>query len=183
MIVVVDTETTSWDPKKAEVIEVGAVGVDTSGLEHTFESLCNPGIDLNGCQDALRISGITMDEVYSAPPIRKVADQFREWLNGLRSTEEVELAGFNSKGYDCLILERKPWKIDRGLWKHDAMLMACDPMGEAGILPYYDRYKKYKWPRLDEAISYYKIKRRGKPHRALSDACATLEILKILMDD
>lgn len=173
MIIVIDTETTHYKPQLAHVIEIGAITDDG----RTFECLCNPGIDLRTCQDALRINGIKEEEVLAAPPITVVASQFEEWLECLMDDNEVVFAGFNSDNYDGPILARKPWNISMDHWKYDVMKMAIDPMDEAGILPHHPYYGTPKWPKLTEAEKFFGITRQGAAHRALSDARTTLEIL------
>lgn len=177
MIIVVDTETTHYKPQLAHVIEIGAVTDDG----RTFECLCNPGIDLRGCEDALRINGISKEEVLGAPPIEIVASQFEEWLECLMDDNIVTLAGYNSDNYDGPILARHPWRISLDLWKYDIMKMAIPPMDEAGVLPHHPYYGTPKWPKLSEAERFFGITREGTAHRALSDAKATYDILiKIL---
>lgn len=173
MIIVIDTETTHYRPEKAHVIEIGAITDDG----RTFECLCNPGIDLRGCEDALRINGITKEEVLQAPPIQVVASQFEDWLECLMDENNVILAGYNSDNYDGPILARWPWKISLDLWKYDVMKMAIPPMDEAGVLPHHPYYRTPKWPKLSEAEKFFEVTREGTAHRALSDAKATMDIL------
>ncbi len=142
MIIVVDTETTHYKPQLAHVIEIGAYGISPDGTPQRFSSLCNPGIDLRGCEEALRINGIKEEEVLEARPIDDVAEDFTEWLVGFDYEKGygVELAGFNSDNYDGPILARSPWDLSIKLWKFDVMKMAIPPMDEAGILPHHPYY-------------------------------------------
>jgi len=161
----------------AQVIEIGAI-TDTA---KTFESLCNPGIDLRSCEEALRINGITEEEILSAPSIQDVADRFWDWIEGHLLEYDVWLAGYNSNNFDGPILSREPWDIPPERWKYDVMMMAMGPMDEAGVLPHFHSSGSPKWPRLSEAVKFFNIDRIGTSHRALSDARVTMEILKILL--
>lgn len=178
MIIVVDTETTHYRPELAHVIEIGAYGVDSNGTPQTYEELCNPGIDLRGCEQALKINGIKEKDVYSARPIEKVAIDFWIWLFQFG---HVEFAGFNSDNYDAPILSRGPWDIPSHMWKYDVMKMAIAPMDKAGLLPHHPYYHTPKWPKLSETEKFFRINRDGFSHRALSDAKATWDILQILL--
>lgn len=183
MIVVIDTETTHYKPDLAHVIEIGAIVDHPKIGELTFESLCNPGIDLDLAEEALRINGISKEEVLGAPPIKEVANEFRQWLKGVAGWNlgHIHYAGFNSKNYDALILAKPPWNLNLANWKYDVMEMAIGPMGRAGVLPKHSYYGSYKWPKLSEAERFYGIIRDGKAHRALSDARATKDILRMIM--
>jgi DNA polymerase III epsilon subunit-like protein len=176
LIIAIDIETTHKDPKQAHVIEIGAI-TDTA---QTFESLCNPGIDLSKCQEALKINGITEEEILSAPPIEEVVDRFWDWIEGHLLEYEVWLAGYNSNHYDGLILMEDPWGIPPDRWRYDVMEMAMDPMDKAGVLPHHPDGSP-KRPSLAEAEKFFKVKRTGTSHRALSDARVTMEILRILL--
>lgn len=103
MIIVIDTETTHYKPELAHVIEIGAI-TDTG---ESFESLCNPGIDLRGCEAALKINGIKEEEVLGAPTVEEVSIDFWEWLYSFQA-HDVKLAGYNSNSYDGPILARHP---------------------------------------------------------------------------
>lgn len=177
MIIAVDTETTHYKAHLAEVIEIGAVTEDGD----TFESLANPGIDLIKCQDALRVNGITEEEVLGAPDIWDVAQKFNGWLRSQYTRDaHIELCGYNSKNYDSRILARDPWRLPLSVWQYDVMEMAMTHMGNAGALPVHPYYGTLKWPKLIEAEAFFHIQREGKAHRALSDAKATLDILRAI---
>lgn len=181
MIVVIDTETTHYSASLARVIEIGAV-VDHPELgRQTFQSLSDPGVDLDKCKDALQINGISKEEVLSAPKEEEVAWKFNDWLRGLGKPENLELAGFNSNKYDALILSASPWDIPIFKWKYDVMFMAMKPMENAGVLTFNPQYGSFKWPKLSEAERFFGIVRDGKAHRALSDSIATLDILRKLL--
>lgn len=194
MIIVIDTETTHYKPHLARVIEVGAVSYirTQAGFARieSFESLSNPGIDLNGCERALAVSGITKAQVLAAPAEAEVAGRFRRWIETqqdvgkVQGDGELHLAGFNCHQYDAEILVRDPWLIPPSRWTWDVMTRVMPEMGAAGALRWLDWKDDWKWPRLDEAITFYGIQRKGVAHRALSDAMATMDILlKVLQLD
>ena len=181
MIIVIDTETTHYKPHLAHVIEIGAYGMGLDGCPTYFSEICNPGIDLQGCEEALQINGITEEEILKARPIRNVARDFLEWIAFHNDVEDIILAGYNSDNYDAPILSRSPWNIPTSAWKYDIMKMAIPPMDKAGVLPHHPYYHTPKWPKLSEAEKFFHIIREGTAHRALSDAKATWDILNILL--
>ncbi len=184
-LVVMDVETTHYKPLLAKVVEVGAVAFDTEGgeLSH-FSTMCTPGNEYLDSEalKALEVSGITLNQVLASEPDTVAASKFWKWLDKLSyKGMQYDLAGFNSDGFDAIILGNKPWNISRSLWKYDVMLMAHPIMAEAGALEYLSGMQRYKWPSLAQAREFFEVEREGQPHRALSDARVTAAILfKIL---
>jgi len=175
MIIVIDTETTSKYPDQAHVVEIGAITEDG----RKFSSLCNPGVDLSKCKEALAVNGIPEEDILEALPVQAVAKDFIRWINSFTPVWDPPiLAGYNSNNYDSRILEREPWNIPRDWWKYDIMFMAMEEMHSAGALPIHPYYSTPKWPRLSEAEKFFNVKRKGQSHRALSDARATLDIFR-----
>ena len=83
MIVCLDLETTSLDPKTDRIIEIAAVRFDEHSGEiiDTFEALVNPQIPLS---DTIKLlTGITDKELTTAPTIEKVIPKFREFVGDL----------------------------------------------------------------------------------------------------
>ena len=82
MILVIDTETTHYKPELARVIDIGAVSMirkpNGTVIMDEYESLSNPGVDLDRCERALAVSGISKDEVLGARPEAVVAQEFRD---------------------------------------------------------------------------------------------------------
>ncbi|MGA1821344.1 MAG: hypothetical protein ACMUIG_02315 [Thermoplasmatota archaeon] len=177
MIIVISINTTHEDPDSAHVIEIGAI-TDTA---KTFHSLCNPGINLSSYHERLKTLGISEEEILSAPPVDEAAGEFFDFIEGHLLEYEVWLAGFNSGDHTAPILWKDPFGIPMDRWKYDILEMAMDPMKEAGALPSDPPEGSPAIPTLSDVERFFKVKRKGPPHGAISDARVTMEILKILL--
>ena len=78
--VVVDVETTGWQPGAAQITEIAAVRVSGGHVRETFSSLVNPGCPIPGPVAAL--TGITDSLVAGAPPVTDVMPQFLAFARG-----------------------------------------------------------------------------------------------------
>lgn len=78
--IVLDTETTGFDPKTGDrLIEVGCIEiVDLLPTGRTYHCLVNPERSIP--EDAIRVHGITDDKVKDAPIFAKMADEFLEFI-------------------------------------------------------------------------------------------------------
>ena len=78
--IVLDTETTGFDPKTGDrLIEVGCIEiVDLLPTGRTYHSFVNPERSIP--EDAIRVHGITNDKVKDAPIFAKMADEFLEFI-------------------------------------------------------------------------------------------------------
>jgi Rad3-related DNA helicase/DNA polymerase III epsilon subunit-like protein len=73
-----DLEMTGVDPESDEIIEIGAVRFDATGILDRFETLVDPGRPLPFRIAAL--TGINDVELQSAPPFEVVQEQLRDFL-------------------------------------------------------------------------------------------------------
>lgn len=78
--VVVDVETTGWDPAEARITEIAAVRVSGGQARQVFSSLVNPGCPIPA--PVAELTGITDVLVASSPPIREVMPAFLEFARG-----------------------------------------------------------------------------------------------------
>ena len=176
MLIAIDTETTHYDPKIAQVLEIGAV----TEFGHTFSMLCNPQLDLSQYKGALDVNHIDPMEIYSAPPSQYVAQLLKTWLTQFNN---IELVGYNSINFDAPILNKQPWSIPISWWAHDVMLMCTTEMHKKGLLKVHPYYHTPKWVSLSKAVEHYNIIIEGDAHRALTDAKCTLHLLQHIMED
>jgi DNA polymerase-3 subunit epsilon len=72
--VIVDLETTGWDPEQARIIEIGAVRVSAGQLRDRFSSLVNPDAAIPA--RIAELTGISDQTVALAPPLRQVLPAF-----------------------------------------------------------------------------------------------------------
>ncbi len=118
--VVLDTETTGLDARRARVIQIGALRVEGTHVlaEQAFERLVNPGIPIPTATTA--VHGLSDAAVASAPAFRDIADDLVAFLGGL------VIIG-HTIGYDLIILQRefeisdRRWSVARSL---DVRLLA-----------------------------------------------------------
>jgi DNA polymerase III subunit epsilon len=73
-LVVVDVETTGWEPEQAEITEIGAVRLTGGQLTGEFSSLVRPARPIPA--DITALTGITNDMVRRAPPAGPVLRAF-----------------------------------------------------------------------------------------------------------
>jgi DNA polymerase III subunit epsilon len=78
--VVVDVETTGWDPGQAAITEVGAVRLRGGQVTGEFSALVNPGRPIP--PDIAALTGITDELVGQAPPIAAVLPGFLAFARG-----------------------------------------------------------------------------------------------------
>ncbi|WP_245960370.1 3'-5' exonuclease [Hydrogenivirga caldilitoris] len=76
--VVIDLETTGFDVKHAEVIDIGAVRVEGGIITDTFSSLIDPGFFIP--ERIKELTGITNAMVVGSPKMRDVLPEFMEFV-------------------------------------------------------------------------------------------------------
>ena len=178
--IIIDTETTGFNPPAAGIVEVAAVVLDDGTLTTAFTEICNPGLSAlsgSGVDTALSISGIKRSEISAAKPSADVAKRLREWirLNALGAP----IHAFNVD-FDARFLNATPWSFPADRWSECVMLAASEVMGQAGALPQFSN-GKYKWPKLSEAAKFFGVDQRNA-HRALGDAQCAAAIYRNILD-
>ena len=78
--VIVDVETTGWEPGQASITEIGAVRIGPGGPAAEFSSLINPGGPIPA--DIVALTGITDAMVSHAPPAGAVLPGFLAFARG-----------------------------------------------------------------------------------------------------
>jgi DNA polymerase-3 subunit epsilon len=78
--VVVDVETTGWDPGQAAITEIGAVRLHGGQVTGEFSALVNPGQPIP--PDITALTGITDGLVSQAPPVAAVLPGFLAFASG-----------------------------------------------------------------------------------------------------
>jgi DNA polymerase-3 subunit epsilon len=79
-ILVIDTETSGFAHRRDKLLEVGAVLLDTQGVEvDHFTSLINPGVLPPQADRALRVNGLTRQQLAQAPPLAEVRQRWLNW--------------------------------------------------------------------------------------------------------
>lgn len=171
-----DTETTGlghvakYEIREDAVIEIG-LAFRLDGDIYSRSWLCNPGEKYfqNGRADeALSVSKIPMDAIMNAPSATEVAVHVKGFLANLHyplTNRPIPILHSYNIGFDRPFLEKSPWYFEYD-WGADPMLLAADIINpESG-----------RWPRLEDAMHFFNIKREGNAHSALSDAIAALKV-------
>lgn len=173
---VIDTETTGLPRAPwAMPCELGVVLLSEDGeIAGEWASLicvpCPPE-----AEPALRLTGITREEIEAAPSPNLALERLTAWRAGL-GAEAVAVTSYNV-GFDRPMMERL-WP-GFGPWGPCVMLSATGIMGRAGVLPRWETGEP-KWARLDEAARYFGIGQEDGAHRALADARVAARILVAL---
>lgn len=76
----IDVETTGLDPKFDDIIEVAAVRVRDGVEVDAFQSLINPGYEINNF--ITELTGITNEMLFTAPPMADVLPGFFDFIGG-----------------------------------------------------------------------------------------------------
>lgn len=79
-LAVIDFETTGRDAESDRIIEIGVVGVDRGAISFREGLLIDPEMRIP--EDAIRVHGITNEEVAGAPKFREILPHLRELLGG-----------------------------------------------------------------------------------------------------
>jgi DNA polymerase III epsilon subunit-like protein len=174
--VYLDIETTGLDPAYHSVVEIGAVAVDSQGVElSSYQSLANPGgwAMKNSEPRAFEVSGIDPADVRAARPIGDVAKEFLAWASGKGKLHAYPVQ------FERGFLVREPWSVASIAWGDCVMELVRDIMGRAGALPM--MCGRPKRPRLSEAAEFFKVK-SDRFHRALDDARTTSLVHRAAVD-
>ncbi|MBK8025927.1 MAG: DEAD/DEAH box helicase family protein [Chloroflexi bacterium] len=161
-LVSVDLETTGFDPKQDEIIEIGAVRVVDGQVVDEFSTLVYPGRPVPST--VTTITGITNDDLVGAPPIRSVLPDLERFIGS------APLLGHNV-AFDANFLAR------HGLFERNARIDTYELASV--LLPTAPRYA------LSQLTAMFGFDIESA-HRALYDARATAfiynELWKRILD-
>jgi DNA polymerase-3 subunit epsilon len=162
--VIVDVETTGWDPQEATITEIGAVRVSGGQVCGQFSSLINPGGAIPASVAAL--TGIDDAMVAAAPPLRSVLPRFLAFASGgvlIAHNAAFDVGFLTAACQSCGL----PWPGFRVL---DTVELARRVLRE-------DEVPDCK---LATLAAFFGARTRPR-HRALPDALATAEVLAGLL--
>lgn len=170
---VLDTETTglpreSWTrPCELAVVLVEQDGTLAAEWSSLIQVPCPPQAD-----QALKLTGISREEIAAAPPPDQVGDAFERW-RAMHGAAEVQLTSFNI-GFDRPMMARLWPRV--GPWGPCVMLTATKVMDRSGALQRWESGEP-KWARLEEAARFFQVGQEDGAHRALADARVAARIL------
>lgn len=162
--IVVDVETTGLDPKKDEIISIGAVKRGKTGQKESFfhiiecSKVIPPAIQ--------KLTGLTNEIVEAGEPLVKVLRAFRNFIGDER------IVGYNLR-FDIEFLDYafKKVKLERKSNELVDLLAIVKKKNR-----FLDNYK------LDTVLQAYGIENK-QPHQALEDAKATFQLAEKLMEN
>lgn len=169
-LIVVDTETTGLlsDPD-ASPWEVAAVLLDVQGNEiDQIEIVGRPPIWREDMRRIVALGGMDPDDLLSRSLIRDGALDVSDWI-GANIAKGANVTAFNV-AFDRPMLIRAMIAPPKEYWAPCIMERVKPIMGEAGALPWFDKYNDWKMPKLSEAAAFFNVPQQEPAHRALADA-------------
>ncbi len=161
-LVYIDVETTGLSPRDCRVIEVGAIRVEPEKEIETYKTLINPSCDIP--EFITKLTGITQDEVNTAPTFCDIASQLMEFIDG------AILVAHNAEfDYGFLTAE-----MNRAQ-KHLAAQRVCTVHLARQFYPRMARH------RLCDIIEQHNIEAE-ELHRAHNDAAVLVDFMRIMID-
>lgn len=161
-LVMLDLETTSAQIDHARIIEVAAIKIYPDGRREAFETLVNPGFEID--PEIEELTGITNEELSEAMDFAHYADELLAFLHG------SIISGFNVRNFDAPILWEEFHRAGRR-W----------PVAQEHILDVMEIFHKAEPRSLTGAVRFYLGKDHEGAHRAAADAEATLEVLEAML--
>jgi len=157
-MVIVDVETTGGSPGANRLIEVGIIRIENGREVSRFQSLINPGQPVPTFVQGL--TGISDQDLVSAPPFEAVADQVEEQLR------DALFIGHNVRfDYDFIRYELR--RLSR---RYQASTLCSARLSRA-------LYPEYKRHNLSEIIGRHGLSVSSR-HRALDDAQAVWDFFQ-----
>lgn len=154
-----DLETTGLDIIHDRIVEISIVKVSPDGKEETYTRRINPTIPISA--EAIRITGITDDDVKDMPEFKVVAKEISKFI------ENCDLAGYNSNRFDIPLLAEEFIRAD----------IDFDFL-KRKIIDVQVIYHKKEQRTLSAAYKFYCDKDLDNAHSAEADTYATYEVLK-----
>jgi DNA polymerase III epsilon subunit-like protein len=156
-ILVLDLETTSIDPQRGHIVEIGAVLVDskTFEIEPFLSKIIKETNEFDRSAWIFQNSSLTPEMVLNhGIPIEQIRDR-------LQSAMEKYITVAYSQDFDFGWLSSRGFQVPK---KGKDPKFICTRILK---LPGY--YNSYKWPKVQECLEYFKIN-EIEPHRAFDDA-------------
>jgi polyribonucleotide nucleotidyltransferase len=155
-LVVIDVETTGFDPKMSDLVEIAAVKVRGTEIVDRWSTFVNPGRPIVGNQ----MHGITDNDVQGAPSPKAAADRLLDFIG-----PDALVVGHNV-GFDISFIEEAMgdgFRVRPGSYI-DTLVIAREG---------YPGAESYKLPEL---ARFFGVE-LSQSHRALPDAEATANLL------
>jgi DNA polymerase III epsilon subunit family exonuclease len=161
-LVIFDLETTGLDPREDAIIEIGGIKIKGGEVLEEFSTLVNPYREISPQITAL--TGITNEELVSAPSIKTVLPQFLDFFS------DCILVAHNAE-FDMSFLTSTCAQHGYQLyWPSFCTLKMC-----RALLP------ELPSKSLDALAQHYQLKFEAR-HRSIGDIKVTVEVLRRLLE-
>jgi DNA polymerase-3 subunit epsilon len=162
-IIFLDLETTGINIVKDRIVEIALIKINVDGSEEEMLMRINPEMPIS--EEALRIHGITNDDVKDEPTFKEVAKTLAKFMEG------CDLGGFNSNRFDIPLLAEEFLRadVDVDLKRHKFIDVQAI-------------FHKMEKRTLAAAYKFYCNAELKDAHSAMADTKATYEVLKAQLD-
>ena len=157
--IVLDIEATGDQINKDRIVEIGMIKIFPNGKEEVYEKRINPEIPIP--LPISEIHGIYDLDIKDCPTFKDVANEIKSFIG------DADLGGFNSNKFDIPMLEEE--FLRAGLKSEFENKKLVDVQ---------NIFHKMEKRTLGAAYKFYCNKEIENAHSAISDARATLEVLK-----
>ena len=159
---VVDLETTGGKPADGRITEIGVVLMDDTRVEKTFQALVDPGMPIQPFVQ--RLTGITNEMVQGKPQFSSIAEEVAELLQ-----DRIFVA--HNVQFDSRFIMTE---MKRSAIKYDPPRLCTVKLSRK----FFPGLPSYSLHNLTESLSLPEFNH----HRALDDALAAAEILKLVYE-
>lgn len=184
----IDTETTGTNPARHGIVQLALI-VEIDGVVHERKSwfMCPTGKAID--PDALRVHGMSREDISKFPPVQQVKPQVEEFLakyvNRYDKTDKFVPAGFNL-GFDMDFFAAM-WRDCGDEYFYSFVGGGCtiDPFRTVGMLEWGGLIPELPKRNLVGMCEFFGVKIE-KAHNAMSDIEATRELaltLKTIMEN
>lgn len=157
-IAVFDVESTGLNPRLDRIIELSAIRIECDGRRRDKCWRINPGIPIP--PETTQIHHITDADVADKPTFAGCVDEIDAFF------DNCDLAGYNLLHFDIPILEEEFLRAGRDL---------C--AGSRHVLDAQKIFHKKEPRDLSAALKFFCGREHDKPHSAMDDAEATLDVI------
>jgi DNA polymerase-3 subunit epsilon len=156
--VFLDLESTGTDPLRDRIVEIAVLRVAPDGTREARCRRVHPGRPIP--PEATAVHGIRDEDVRDAPSFRQIARSLLDWIG------DADLAGFNVRRFDVLLLERE--LADCGL----DLALASRRIVDAMTI-----FHRRERRDLAAAVRFYLGREHAGAHSALEDVEAAASVL------
>lgn len=184
LILFLDTETTSLQPSSGQIIEIAGIVVDfdtqtlNTRIESEFSTLV--GLRQEMEERITRLTGITQEDLQTAPNLIKAQDQWANWVEQYN----IEAVCGHNIDFDTDFIKNESWYLPSSFKRIDTVELSkiLLPHAAAVNLEYLSK-KRYQmntsgW---DDTVSGETV--QNQTHRALDDARMCLQLFNRLIQD